>query len=371
MRVVGRSVLLLHALAWRSAEGQFLTVSRTSPDGAVENKRASECKDLAPGVTMCDELRLPGVSGDVMLLVKTSYTPTHCTVRVEKKSYVRLQYVASIDASSTVGEPGFVFETVSDFTKATTYQIGVKKVIHAWDLALVGMCVGQKATLVVPPEVAFTSYTTMERPSNVPEGATLRYEMEVMIVMEADPRTGKQTPPNLFRIMDFDGSNDLTEDEFTRHFARIGQKVPDGLFMKEDKDGDGRISFDEYGGPKGLGRPPQPGDPSPAEQNAALFKAMDTDSSNDLTLEEFKVYFAKIGRNMPEKLWGMQDKDGDGVVTQIEYQGPIGEPKGSDAASQTPKTEAEVASGGAAEPAPVVGVHTPNRPAASSKKDEL
>ena len=59
-------------------------------------------------------------------------------------------------------------------------------------------------------------------------------------------------PPNLFKLMDSDGSRDLDEREIHYHFDRIGQKLPSPtLFKDQDKDSDGKISWDEFSGPKG------------------------------------------------------------------------------------------------------------------------
>uniref|UniRef100_A0A7S3FB38 peptidylprolyl isomerase n=1 Tax=Haptolina ericina TaxID=156174 RepID=A0A7S3FB38_9EUKA len=169
-------------------------------------------------------------------------------MQVQKGYFVRLHYTIHIDDSSKVGTPGELIEESKDFTRGQTIRIGLDSApVKAWDMVMLNMCLGQKISMVVPPEVGYK-----EPKAGVPEGATLFFEIEIMIIMEANKQTGKPMPPNLFKLMDSDGSRDLDEREIHYHFDRIGQKLPSPtLFKDQDKDSDGKISWDEFSGPKG------------------------------------------------------------------------------------------------------------------------
>lgn len=217
--------------------GGYVTVKTTNPEGGVTVEYAKDCTVLAPGVSLCEEIEVGGK--DVTLQVINEFVPDRCRNKIGKGSYIRLHHVGKIDNTSAVGNKGEVFEVSQDFTRSVTYLVGVGSAIRGWDIALVGMCLGQKTTVVVPPELGFAEGNT-----NVPlphlVGATLRYELEVMIIMEADPTTGKQLPPNLFKLMDSDGSNSLDEREVLAHFERIKQKLPSPTLFFEQDAGDAK-----------------------------------------------------------------------------------------------------------------------------------
>ena len=88
---------------------------------------------------------------------------------------------------------------------------------------------------------------------DIPGGATLNFDVEVMSVDEAAPE------PNLFADLDVspkDGK--LSPEEVLAHFQKQDPsvtKIPDGLMEQEDKDKDGFITWEEFGGPKGTAPP--------------------------------------------------------------------------------------------------------------------
>ena len=89
--------------------------------------------------------------------------------------------------------------------------------------------------------------------ADIPGGATLKFDVEVMSVSPAKPE------PNLFAELDLNGDGTLTSDEVLKHFQKMKSdpdaKIPDGLMEQEDKDKDGVISWEEFGGPKGITPP--------------------------------------------------------------------------------------------------------------------
>ena len=52
---------------------------------------------------------------------------------------------------------GLVFDSSYQRNKPFEVQIGVGKVIRGWDQGIVGMCVGEKRRLVIPPKLGYGS----------------------------------------------------------------------------------------------------------------------------------------------------------------------------------------------------------------------
>ena len=117
-----------------------------------------------------------------------------------------------------------------------------------------GMCVGEKRTLVLPPDYAFGDQGVGDK---VPPGATVKFEVELMDIKE-------RTDVNVFEQIDQDGSGDITFEELETWFSThpMQEEDPEGiaeahihLFHMEDVNEDGVIDWDEFGGPKGKVNP--------------------------------------------------------------------------------------------------------------------
>jgi hypothetical protein len=171
---------------------------------------------------------------------------------------IQMHYTGTIDASSKTGTGGKQFD--SSRTRGTTFdfQLGAGKVIQGWDKGLEGLCVGAKATLVIPPD---EGYGAKGAGGDIPGGATLNFDVEVMGHSDGPPQ------PNIWADIDTDKDHQLTKEEVLAFFEKQqsgkggkggkGGKVelPEGLWEKEDKDGDGFITWEEFGGPKGKKNP--------------------------------------------------------------------------------------------------------------------
>lgn len=143
----------------------------------------------------------------------------------------------TIDASSATGDPGKKFDSSRDRGSPFEVQIGVGQVIKGWDEGLVGLCKGAKATLVIPPD---EGYGERGAGGDIPGGATLNFDVEVMSVADGPPQQ------NLFAELDTDADGKLTKEEVLQHFKKGGRdELPPGLWEGEDKDADGFISWEE------------------------------------------------------------------------------------------------------------------------------
>lgn len=176
----------------------------------------------------------------------TTFMPETCERKTKAGDHLDMHYTGSIDDSSATGVKGKVFD--SSLTRGTPFDftLGGGQVIKGWDQGLLDMCVGEKRTLLLPPDFG---YGERGAGADIPGGATLRFEVELLKIAEG------KAQPNIFAEMDADRDGKISQEEMTTWFksSRGQDAIPDGLWGQEDKDADGFIAWDEFGGPKGSG----------------------------------------------------------------------------------------------------------------------
>merc|ERR1711981_40225 len=193
-----------------------------------------------------------------------------------KDSGLKVEYISKPDACDKVArngqmltmhytgtlEDGSKFDSSVDRNEPFKFQIGVGQVIKGWEEGVLGMCVGEKRKLIVPPALG---YGDQGAGDIIPGGATLFFEVE-LIDTEEGP-----TPVNVFKQIDIDADNALSRDEISsylkqqvetmqnaggeqgeeaRKMMEDQDKLVEEIFAHEDKDKDGLISHDEFSGPK-------------------------------------------------------------------------------------------------------------------------
>ncbi len=85
------------------------------------------------------------------------------------------------------------------------------QVIKGWEEGVLGMCVGEKRQLVVPPELG---YGDQGAGDVIPGGATLVFDIELLDVEEGP------TPVNVFRQIDADDDNQLSREELSSYLKQ-------------------------------------------------------------------------------------------------------------------------------------------------------
>mmetsp|Transcript_25659 Transcript_25659/g.38849 ORF Transcript_25659/g.38849 Transcript_25659/m.38849 type:complete len:311 (-) Transcript_25659:92-1024(-) len=242
---------------------------------------------------------------------------------------VSFHFTITIDETSKTGKPrSRVTSSKSDRGgNPAALAVGQNKMIKGLDEGMVGLCKGSKAYIVIPPHLAYGE----DGAPKIPGGATIRYDVEILDILPP--------LPNDFAKMDTNSDWELTRDEVSAYFSKIGQKIDvNGLWKKEDADGDGIISWQEFSGPKGRDGPPKERDGVPlpknpdfelsdeqreAEEeiksNLNVFYHMDEDKDGKVSKEEMAKALASFGETLEEELWLRSDTDGDGYIAVDEF----------------------------------------------------
>ena len=160
------------------------------------------------------------------LEIKTTFTPEDCERKTKAGDSLSMHYTGTIDASSTAGVAGKKFDSSLDRGDPFEFTLGTGQVIKGWDEGLLDMCVGEKRTLIIPPELG---YGERGAGGDIPGGATLNFEVECLKISE-----GKE-PENLFKQIDADENGKLTMPELKSWFkeTRGQDEVPAELWENE------------------------------------------------------------------------------------------------------------------------------------------
>lgn len=96
----------------------------------------------------------------------------NCPVKSRKGDVLNMHYTGKL-------EDGTEFDSSIPRNRPFTFTLGTGQVIKGWDQGLLGMCEGEKRKLVIPAELG---YGDRGAPPNIPGGATLIFEVELLSI---------------------------------------------------------------------------------------------------------------------------------------------------------------------------------------------
>jgi peptidylprolyl isomerase len=88
---------------------------------------------------------------------------------VHSGDYVLIHYKGTL-------ENGIVFDSSYERGRPFKTRIGVGDVIEGWDMGVVGMKIGGKRKLIIPPQLAYKDQAI----GDIPPNSTLIFELELL-----------------------------------------------------------------------------------------------------------------------------------------------------------------------------------------------
>ena len=148
-------------------------------------------------------MRLPTVAAATALLATTTLTSaqhfyggllvetTHHAVP-ECVRHSKAGDTLSMHYRGTLASNGAEFDS-SHGRGPFTFKLGAGEVIEGWDKGLVGMCIGEKRNLTIPPGMAYGDRGV----GKIPPGSTLVFETELLGIKGVTPGEGEDEPKDV------------------------------------------------------------------------------------------------------------------------------------------------------------------------------
>ena len=130
--------------------------------------------------------------------------PEECGKAVTKGQQLSMHYTGTL-------EDGTKFDSSRDREDPFKFQIGIGQVIKGWDEGIIGMCVGEKRKLIIPPALG---YGDQGAGDVIPGGATLYFDIELLGIEEGAPVV------NVFKEIDTDNDQQVSRDELNGYLEK-------------------------------------------------------------------------------------------------------------------------------------------------------
>merc|ERR1712183_325240 len=115
--------------------------------------------------------------GDVTeLQIGIKYKPDSCEFKSHKGDRLKVHYRGTLT-------DGTVFDSSFERDSPIEFEVGTGQVIKGWDQGLLGMCVGEKRKLKIPPELG---YGASGAPPKIPGNSVLIFEVELTKIDRKD-----------------------------------------------------------------------------------------------------------------------------------------------------------------------------------------
>ena len=102
--------------------------------------------------------------------------PEACEREVKSGDTISIHYTGTLAS-------GVKFDSSYDRAEPFKFQIGKGRVFKGWEEGVLGMCVGEKRKLVVPPALGYGEEGAGGK--TIPPGATLFFHLELMDIEKA------------------------------------------------------------------------------------------------------------------------------------------------------------------------------------------
>ena len=135
------------------------------------------------------------------LEIEYVHVPESCDVKAKRSDMLSMHYKGTL-------LDGTQFDSSLDRNEPFQFQIGIGQVIRGWDEGVMGMCVGEKRKLVVPPELG---YGDQGAGDVIPGGATLLFEVELLNIADGP------APVNVFKEIDTDQDMHVSREELNQY----------------------------------------------------------------------------------------------------------------------------------------------------------
>lgn len=186
--------------------------------------------------------------------VTVTFKPDECNKETKKGDFVKYHYNASLMDGSSI-------DSTYNYGKTYNIVLGANQVVPGMEDGLMGMCVGEKRHLVIPPHLGYGERGVTDE---VPGSAVLVFDVELVEVEEGLPEGymfiwNEEVSPDLFSEMDKDKNGQVEASEFTDYIMRQvaegkGRLAPgfdpyriiDNMFSNQDRNSDGKITEDEF-----------------------------------------------------------------------------------------------------------------------------
>jgi len=189
------------------------------------------------------------------LQVKTFFMPENCDAKSKNGDTLSMHYTGKLT-------DGTKFDSSLDRNKPFKFTLGNGEVIKGWDEGLQNMCIGEKRSLIIPPELGYGS----QNMGPIPADSTLHMDVELIDILEEDDGTEEddaESPHSLFIRVDTDEDGLLSQDEVSEFIKESQREISNGhemserehneiiadIFSQEDVNKDGFISLEEFGNP--------------------------------------------------------------------------------------------------------------------------
>jgi len=110
---------------------------------------------------------------DGKLKIGVKYRPENCARKTEPGDTIRVHY------TGTLASNGEKFDSSRDRGDPFKFTLGKGSVIKGWDQGLLGMCVGEKRTLTIPPNLG---YGARGSPPKIPANSVLKFDCELIAI---------------------------------------------------------------------------------------------------------------------------------------------------------------------------------------------